>query len=145
MNILLDVVENCIKAYPANYHLISLICEDGIIHWPDSTNLPESRISQLFYSAMYHAIDCVGINTSAMLDAICVKITCSTLMRPEFSLTQEKVYAFQKVNSNKCLKQFYDMKAYIHYCSLRVIPNVVVDLPISVLLDHILINRRVLL
>ena len=113
-----------LKPHPANYHLISLICEDGIIHWPDSTNLPESRISQkLFYSAMYHAIDCVGINTSAMLDAICVKTTCSTLMRPEFSLTQEKCMHFKKLTANKCLKQFYDMKAYIHYCSLMGDPE----------------------
>jgi hypothetical protein len=58
--------------------------------------MPDTKASlQLFYDTLYHSLLAVGVNTSAMLDAIVVGRPCAALMLEKYRSRQAKTSYFQ--------------------------------------------------
>ncbi len=94
-----------VRPHPANAEIYrSLADSPDVVVWPKTGNLPEdAETTSVLYNTMRHSVAAVGLNTSAMIDAILLDKPCFAMLSEEYSQTQSQAMHFQHLLSARVL------------------------------------------
>lgn len=92
-------IQIIVRPHPVHYKIYEKIASPGIVIVPKVGGvMPDSEEPlQLFYDTLYHSFAVVGINTSAMLDAIVVGKPCIAMLVEKYRGRQEKTLYFRQL------------------------------------------------
>ena len=87
-----------VRPHPANTKIFEGFSMDGVYIVPRATTLPSiDSALQLSYDTMYHASALVGINTSAMIEALIVGKPVIAFLAPRYLGTQSETQHFRQL------------------------------------------------
>lgn len=94
-----------VRPHPANAEIYRNLADiPDVAVWPKAGSLPEdAETTGLLYNTMYHSVAAVGLNTSAMIDAILVNKPCFAMLSEQYSQTQTQAMHFQHLLSARVL------------------------------------------
>jgi hypothetical protein len=93
-----------IRPHPANNEVYDKVLCEGVSIWPRKKQLPDNPESQLdFVNSVRHAILSLGINTSAMIDALILDQPVVAFVSDVFNATQEEATHFRHMRDGGCL------------------------------------------
>ena len=104
------------RPHPANSRIYQGFEQNGIILVPKLGETPDgSEALQLFYDSLFYATAAVGVNTSAMIDAIILDKPVIAFLSPQYRETQSQTQHFQQllrydvveraITAEECVKQ----------------------------------------
>ena len=95
-----------VRPHPANAKIFEGFSMDGVYIVPRLTTLPSTASAlQLSYDTMYHSCALVGINTSAMIEALIVGKPVIAFLAPRYSRTQSDTQHFQQLLAADALER----------------------------------------
>jgi hypothetical protein len=97
-----------VRPHPANTKHYTKLKGKDILLWPKEGALPEDEKSQRdFYNVLFHSILTIGVNTSAMIDAVINKKPCLTIMTKQYLTTQQQALHFKHLLEADVLEVTY--------------------------------------
>lgn len=85
-----------IRPHPANVEVFRRLALDGVVIWPRGGALPQTAdLHHEFRSMLAHATASIGINTTAMSDALLADCPCLTPLLREYDRTQRNANHFR--------------------------------------------------
>jgi hypothetical protein len=97
-------VQVLIRPHPGSTRVFGNVLGDGIAMWPREKQLPEDLESQRdFLSSVQHAVLSIGINTSAMIDALIQDAPVAAFISDVYRATQVQALHFQYMRNADCL------------------------------------------
>ena len=108
------------RPHPANYSIYQGFEQKGIVLVPQKGQTPDTSAElQLFYDSLFYASAAVGVNTSAMIDAIIFDKPVIALLAPQYKETQSQTQHFQQllqydvveraITVEECIKRIKDI------------------------------------
>jgi len=86
------------RPHPANFSVYQGFEQKGFALVPKMGETPDtSEALQLFYDSLFYAVAAVGVNTSAMIDAIIFKKPVVAFLSPQYKETQSQTQHFQQL------------------------------------------------
>jgi len=87
-----------VRPHPANTKIFEGFSMEGVYIVPRATTLPSTDSAlQISYDTMHHASAVVGINTSAMIEALIVGKPMIAFLAPRYSHTQSETQHFRQL------------------------------------------------
>lgn len=98
-------VQLVVRPHPANAEIYRNLADiPDIAVWPIIGSLPEdAETTGMLYNTMHHSVAAVGLNTSAMIDAILLNKPCFAMLSEQYSQTQVQAMHFQHLLSARVL------------------------------------------
>jgi hypothetical protein len=95
-----------IRPHPLNTRVYEDIQGEGVSIWPRGTHFPDSAESlQDFHDSLRYAVAAIGINTTAMLDAVIQDRPCIAFLAERYRRTQEQAVHFQHLRGAGVLEE----------------------------------------
>jgi hypothetical protein len=93
-----------VRPHPANAKIYEKLNHSNVIVWPKEGILAgtDNSLSD-FYNTLYYSIGTIGINTSAMIDAVILDKPCITFLTDEYEQTQIEALHFQYLYNYRVL------------------------------------------
>lgn len=113
-----------VRPHPANAEIFQKIKKDyEVIVWPKHGELPESKESaQKFYNLVQHSVAVMGVNTSAMVDAVIMGKKVYCLLLDEYRKTQQDALHFKTLRDSGAFTIISDIP-YIREALIRDLKN----------------------
>lgn len=107
-----------VRPHPANREVFRRIDRTNVVLTDSDGSLPNSeREHRDFASLMKSAICCVGVNTSAMLDAVFAGAAVATVLLDRYAATQEKAEHFRILAEAGCLQVFANEATFVDWAA----------------------------
>ena len=108
------------RPHPANFRIYQDFGQKGITLVPKFGETPDTNSAlQLFYDSLFYASASVGVNTSAMIDAIILGHPVVAFLSPQYNETQSQTQHFQQllgydvveraVTAQECVERIKDL------------------------------------
>ncbi len=103
-----------IRPHPANAKIYQKISKPKLIIYPKGGSLPSTNEKlQIFYDTLYYASAVVGINTSAMIDAVIINKPIIAMMSEKYRQTQQEAQHFQHLLKNNVMELAYSKNQFL--------------------------------
>ncbi len=87
-----------VRPHPANWQIYRPLAAEGMRIWPDEGALPDSEdVIQDFHDMLRYSVATVGLNTSAMIDAVIADRPTICIQPPCYTATQDEAIHFQRL------------------------------------------------
>jgi hypothetical protein len=103
-----------VRPHPANSDVFKTINEDNVLVWPPKGKLPDTTEDiNDFYCSLKYAVACVGINTTAMIDAVILDRPTISIYTDHCNAKQTEVIHFMYLLKSECLYNASDTDDFI--------------------------------
>lgn len=97
-----------VRPHPANSDIYEHLMLDGVVVYPSAGSLPDTEEAyQLFATTLRHAVAALGVNTSAMIDAIIFDKPVISVLTDEYHRTQRDAEHFAQLKDANALEMLH--------------------------------------
>jgi len=102
-------IQILVRPHPSNVRPFERLVGPGIVQSPSRLPNLDSEELQRFYDSLRYAAAVVGINTSAMLDALVAERPVAAILLPHYNATQRDTQQFKELRKAGVMEMVHDI------------------------------------
>src|SRR6185503_15461764 len=103
-----------IRPHPAHWQIYRPLAAEGMRIWPAGGALPDSEeVIHDFHDMLRYSVAAVGLNTSAMIDAVIADKPTICISPPCYAATQDDAIHFQRLRDAEVFSMAHDAPAAV--------------------------------